>query len=366
MTHTALLNADWEEIVGRLGGAERLEAGARETKALVRARVIANAVDLLRLVLAYCLGERSLRSTVGWASAVGLVDISNVALLYRLQRCGDWLASLVGQALTCAAPKAARGRLIRLIDGTAVPKKGSNGRKRNSLWRIHSAFDLPGERFGHFELTDEKGGERLDRIPVVKGEIRIADRAYLQPDQMVGILEQEGDVLVRAGWKNARWLDREGALVDLLAVLGHAAQSGLIDQPIWIGRKQGPPLALRLVAVKKSEQAAEVARRKARRQAQREGYQVSDGTLIAAGWVILVTSLDIKDFPTNDVLALYRLRWRIELAFKRLKSVIGLRGPPGGDPRSAKPYILAHLLIILLLEPIVDQFEDSPHWPIAA
>jgi IS4 transposase len=39
--------------------------------------------------------------------------------------------------------------------------------------------------------------------------------------------------------------------------------------------------------------------------------------------VILVTSLAPKDFPTADILALYRLRWRIELAFKRLKSLVG-------------------------------------------
>ena len=30
--------------------------------------------------------------------------------------------------------------------------------------------------------------------------------------------------------------------------------------------------------------------------------------------------------------------------------------------RSAKPYLLAHLLIILLLEPLVDELEDSPRW----
>jgi hypothetical protein len=78
--------------------------------------------------------------------------------------------------------------------------------------------------------------------------------------------------------------------------------------------------------------------------------------------VILVTSLTPEAFPTADVLALYRLRWRIELGFKRLKSLIGLKGPPGADERSAKPYVLAHLLIILLLEPLVDGIEDSPRW----
>jgi hypothetical protein len=45
-----------------------------------------------------------------------------------------------------------------------------------------------------------------------------------------------------------------------------------------------------------------------------------------------------------------------------LKSLIGLKGPPGADERSARPYVLAHLLIILLLEPLVDGLEDSPRW----
>ena len=49
---------------------------------------------------------------------------------------------------------------------------------------VHCAFDLPSERFSHFGLTDESEGERLDRIPVVKGEIRLADRAYLAAERI--------------------------------------------------------------------------------------------------------------------------------------------------------------------------------------
>jgi IS4 transposase len=116
---------------------------------------------------------------------------------------------------------------------------------------------------------------------------------------------------------------RGGRLFDLLAALHRHDEGGLIDQPIWIGRAKGQPaLGLRLVAVKKSPQAA-AARRTARRQAQKGGHQISQGTLTAADWVILVTSLTPEAFPTADLLALYRLRWRIELAFKRLKSLVG-------------------------------------------
>jgi Transposase DDE domain len=365
MRHESLVNEDWTNLVARLGGAEQLKVTARETKAFLRPREITSAVDLLRLILAYCLGARGLRSTAAWATSVGLVDISSVALLYRLRQCGDWLAVLVGQALAGAAPQASRGRMIRIIDATTVPKKGLKARKKNELWRIHSAFDLPQERFGHFELTDQQAGETLDRIPAVAGEIRLADRAYLQPDRMATLLEAGADFVIRAGWKSARWLDREGNELDLVAELRKAAR-GLIDRPIWIKRKRGDPLALRLVAVKKPAQAAAASRRKARRDAQRGGHQISKQTLDAADWVIMVTSLKPKDFATAEVLALYRLRWRIELGFKRLKSLIGLKGPPGTDERSARPHVLAHLLTILLLEPLVDELEDSPRLAEAA
>src|SRR5712691_5857020 len=98
MTQAPLVSRDWQRIVERLGGAAAIESSAREAKAFVRARVIGSAVDLLRLVLAYSLGRGGLRSTAAWASAVGLADISNVGLLQRLRRCGDWLEVLIGQA----------------------------------------------------------------------------------------------------------------------------------------------------------------------------------------------------------------------------------------------------------------------------
>jgi hypothetical protein len=360
------VNEDWKNVVGRLGGAERLHVTARETKAFLRPREITNAVDLLRLILAYCLGEWGLRSTAAWATSVGLVDISSVALLYRLRQCGDWLALLVGQVLADGAPRACRGRMIRIIDATTVPKQGPAARKKNELWRIHSAFDLPQERFGHFELTDQQAGETLDRIPVIAGEIRLADRAYLQPDRMASLIEAGADVVIRAGWKSARWLDGEGNVFDLVAALRKAATRGLIDRTIWIKCKRGKPLAVRLVAVRKPAQAIAASRRKAHRDAQRGGHQLSKQTLDAADWVILITSLTPKEFSTAEVLALYRLRWRIELGFKRLKSLIGLKGPPGTDERSARPHVLAHLLTILLLEPLVDELEDSPRLAEAA
>jgi hypothetical protein len=89
------------------------------------ARGLRDALDLLRLVLAYCLGHRGLRSTAAWAAACGLANLSNLALLGRLRGCGGWLGLLVGQALAAGAPPPCQGRLIRLIDATTVRQAGA-------------------------------------------------------------------------------------------------------------------------------------------------------------------------------------------------------------------------------------------------
>jgi hypothetical protein len=360
MRHESLLNEDWDWMVERLGGADALSASARATKAFVRARAVRSPLDLLRLTLAYCQGHVGLRTTAAWAQAMGLAVLSDVALMERLRHTGGWLSCVIAGVLERGCPKTAKGRRIRILDATSVAQAGAAAKRNNSLWRVHSAFDLPSERFDFLELTDESGGERIDRVPVVPGEIRIGDRGYLQPDRIGAVMSQGADVLVRASWRQARWLDANAQPLDLLAVLAAAGSSGCVDQPIWLGRRKGPPLALRLVALRKPPAAAAEARRKARRYAQREGHQLAAGTLAAADWVILITSLPRKTFSTEDIFKLYRMRWRIELAFKRLKSLIGLRPPPARDPRLAKPWLLSHLLMILLVEPLMDEFGVSP------
>jgi hypothetical protein len=126
---------------------------------------------------------------------------------------------LVSALLGADVQPASKGRRIRLLDGTSVPKAGKEAKNNNGLWRLHCVFDLPAQRFSFIELTDEKGGERLDRVSYAKGDIAIADRGYMHPDPLAHILEQGADVIVRTPWKGARWLGKDGEPFDLLAAL---------------------------------------------------------------------------------------------------------------------------------------------------
>jgi hypothetical protein len=365
MTHESLLDRDWLAIVARFGGAEHLEREARETDAFRRARAIKCGVDLLRLTLAYCLGSMGLRLTAAWAEAAGLASLSNVAVLKRLRGMAPWLEILVARLLAEPAGQTdcsdAEGRLIRIVDATAVAKAGRDARSQGGVWRIHAVFDLPAERFSAFDLTDETQGERLDRAAVVPGEIRIGDRAYLQPDRLDRVLAAGADVIVRAPWNGARWVDESGAGLALIAMLKAARRKGFIDRSIWIKATARTPIAVRLVALRKPEKAIAASIEKARRAAKDKGKAVRPETLLAAEWVILVTSLDARTFPAAKIGELYRLRWRIEIAFKHLKSGVGLGRPPGEDATLAKAQILCRLLMILLTEPLLaEHLGDSP------
>ena len=75
---------------------------------------------------------------------------------------------------------------------------------------------------------------------------------------------------------------------------------------------------------------------------------------------MLVTSLDPQEYPADRIAALYRLRWQVEIAFKRLKSLLDFSRLPARDPSLARTWLLAKLLMALLLENLDQDFLDSP------
>ena len=79
---------------------------------------------------------------------------------------------------------------------------------------------------------------------------------------------------------------------------------------------------------------------------------------------MLVTSLPAA-VPTSEVLQAYRLRWQVELAFKRLKSLLGLGRLPAKGEALARSWLLAHLIIALLIEDASRQLLDALPSPAA-
>jgi IS4 transposase len=83
--------------------------------------------------------------------------------------------------------------------------------------------------------------------------------------------------------------------------------------------------------------------------------------VVAAGFIILATSLLGARYPADEVLAAYRLRWQIELAFKRLKSLLHIDQLPTRTERASRSWLLSHLVLALLCDDATqDLLEFSP------
>ena len=332
---------------------------AREHGAFLRARGVKSAQDLLRLALLYGPGGHSLRSVAAMAAAAGLADISDVAVLDRLKAAADWLEYLCKQLLARLADEMGvidTERPIRIVDGSRLEGPGDR------VWRLHLCYDPGRACIVDAAITSTKEGERLDRLAVTAGEIRLGDRGVPKPDGLRNTLDAGADVLVRLTW-NSLQLSAGGKPLDWLRLFKQAGEQGAIDMSVRVHKAHSrfEPLDMRLVIIKKPPAAAVKARAKARRASRKDQRRrIDPRTLAGADFVILLTSLKREEFPIDLIAALYRLRWQIELAIKRLKSILHIDRLPAKNPQLARAWLYAHLLLALILDEIRAKFGAFP------
>ena len=87
-----------------------------------------------------------------------------------------------------------------------------------------------------------------------------------------------------------------------------------------------------------------------------------ESTLELAAYVCVLTSLPRKVLAAPAILDLYRCRWQIELAFKRLKSLLQAGHLPKHDPSSCRAWMQAKVLIALLTDKLILESELFSPW----
>jgi len=72
-----------------------------------------------------------------------------------------------------------------------------------------------------------------------------------------------------------------------------------------------------------------------------------------------VTSLK-EEFSSEQILNLYRLRWQVELVFKRYKSILHLGSMPVKTKASCEAWLHCKMLLALLIEKMLSEGDFSP------
>jgi len=346
---TTPLHEDWQVLV-RLFPSDWAVL-ARNTGAVERMRGFHSIDDMLRTLLLHVGCGWSLRETAVHARLAGIAEVSDVTLFNRLRQSEPWLRSLCEQLWRengVNLEPVLAGRPARVVDATTVKEPGKTG----SQWRIHYSLRLPTLECDHFEVTPARGkdtGEKLGRFVWHAGELILADAGYCHPPGIASVVAQGADICVRLNpaampmWEGERSFELLGRLKALQRA-GEIAEWPV--QVLWRGRR----IAGRVCSIRKSEAAIERAQRQITLKQARQKVSGTPEMREYACYVMVFTTLPPAHASSAQVLECYRLRWQIELTFKRLKSIVQLGHVAKQDDQSSRAWLYGKLLVALLTQ----------------
>lgn len=334
---------------------EGWEERARLCGAVARLRGFASPEELLRTLLLHVARGYSLRETVVHAQAGGLAKVSDVALLKRLRKAEVWLRELCLALLRenqVQVPEGEPGKVLRLMDATVVKEPGPTG----SLWRLHYSLRIPGLGCDFFALTPTEGagmGESFLRFPVSAGDYILGDAGYCTPAGVEHLSQHGAYGLVRFNAGSLPLESARGRRWALLPRLRSLTEVGRVGE--WEAWVPGPTRRVlgRLCALRKSEQCIRQAHRRLRRRASKTGKRLQAETFEYAKYVVVFTTFPRQEFRAPEILQWYRVRWQIELVFKRLKSLAQLGHLPKYDAQSSRAWLYGKMLVALLAQKLV-------------
>ena len=306
----------------------------------------------------------SMRETVTRANEANLAKLSSVALFKRLRKSREWLYQLCRALFEERGikPTIATKHNLRLVDGTLIKEPGPTG----AQWRIHYSLLWPALRCDYFKLSPVEGAgndESLRQFPMAHGEHILADRGYCHASGIHFVAEQNSYVAVRLNPDGIVLQTPSGDPFNLLQKLKPLQQSGQIAA--WnalVPYEKRPPVSVRISAVRKSKIAIALAHKQLRRKTSKQGSELQPETLIYAEYVMVLTTFPEREFPARLVLELYRLRWQIDLVFKRFKQIAQLGHLPKQDPESAKAWLYGKLFVALLTDKDLAQARALSPW----
>jgi hypothetical protein len=346
---TSLLPAGWQQMASQSGAVERLR-GFRSPDVLLRTLP-------LHVARGYSLRETAVRAKLAnWA------DVSDVALLKRLRNSEEWLRSLCIELLRENGVhrfEGAASTAIRIVDGTIVREAGKTG----SQWRILYTLKLPSLICDFFEVTaaiGEGNGESLNRLPVLPHDLILADAGYCSIAGIEYVQQRGTDVLVRVNPQSFVAYSPHGRRISLLPRLRTLSEVGQFGEWPVVLHGQSCSFAGRLCAVRKSEHAIQETHHRLHRKTSRKQMSTRPETLEFAKYVLVFTTRSSGSAP--EVLEWYRMRWQIELMFKRLKSLAQLGHLPKHDDRSSRARVYGKLLVALLTQKLILIGRDISPW----
>jgi putative transposase len=220
--------------------------------------------------------------------------------------------------------------MVRLIDSTTIDLnlnqfQWAEFRSTKAGIKLHTVYDPEAEVPVYFEMTTAKVNDRkaLTKLPMMPGMTYVVDRAYNDYGWYYA-LDQQGSTFVGRMKTNAVYevIERRNVAGNILAdeVIRFTAKKA----------KKDCPIALRRITFRRVEDQK----------------------------VLVFISNDLTR-SAEDIAALYKRRWQIELFFKWIKQNLKMKRFVGRSENAVLIQILTAMIAYLLLKLI----QNSTSWP---
>lgn len=357
-------NRDWKTLLSFLPREyEQLAVEHKQVRLQWANAKITSVDELLRLIFVHVGADLPLRQTVVVVGKAGGPELSAVRLHLKLRASLPYLQALVSRMTSVVSGPDERWSGYELVatDATTVSGPGSEGVDA----RIHTVIRLHDLAILHTQITDVSGGETLKRFAWSKGQLVLGDRGYSTAPGIAWTVDQGADVLVRVNRGALPLFERDGdgdrdahddtdpqrdpgidALAWCRTLPGHRAHERVAHVEHREGRTKRR-IAGRLIGFRLPDAEAEEARERVLRE---HGAKTTPDQLEAASYVILFTTAPAARMSAARCVEAYRLRWQIELQFKRWKSICHFDRLPNYTDDTIRAWLSAKVLLGLILD----------------
>ena len=181
--------------------------------------------------------------------------------------------------------------------------------------RIQGVYDLLSGRFIHFSI-DPYSKNDLSAAPELElneADLVLRDRGYYTNGEIKRHKDLGADCIYRHKKRNFYMDTYSGKPIHLIALL---QRKGILDMEVCLNDKERTKV--RLLAAPVSQEVADNRRMRAKKEIM--GHNPSLEVLKLMGWTIFITTIPRSEADFDQILKIYRLRWRIEIIFKTWKS----------------------------------------------
>lgn len=238
------------------------------------------------------------------------------------------------------------------LDTTYLKSEGKNA----EVYRIHSSYALTKNVISDVNVTDSHVAESVTNFEIVPESLYLADRAYCTAAQLTHVLDNNADFIFRMKYDGVRLFRDEECKkqINLVEFLSNTNKK-VLSKSVYINHN-GKVNKIRVVAKKLDEKAKDNNLKAAKKSAQKRGSNLKPETIKMCEWLVLTTS--IKKKSPQIILKAYRLRWQIELLFKRFKSFLHIHKIRKASKNYAFSFIYLALILFFGLELFVELNEE--------